>query len=99
MHSLIDEDQLPREMMKYWEGIYRKGENNTMSEWEGQKRGRYEVEWGHQMEMGVNMVVEYNNMRVYMKIPHHLMRDLKLTEGRMWRRSDGMFVVQYNRDK
>ena len=27
------------------------------------------------------------------------MRDLKKNEGRMWRRSDGMLVVQYNRDK
>ena len=44
--------------MKYWEGIYRKGENNMMSEWEGEKRGRYEQEWGHQMEMGGNMVIE-----------------------------------------
>ena len=49
-------------------------------------------------EMGGNMVIEYDNMRVYKKIPEHLMRDLKLSEGRMWR-SDGMFVVQYNRDK
>ena len=48
----IDEDQLPKEMIKYWEGIYKKGENNMMSEWEGEKRGRYEEEWGHQMEMG-----------------------------------------------
>ena len=40
-----------------------------------------------------------DNMRVYKKIPDHLMRDLKLSERRMWRRSDGMFVVQYNRDK
>ena len=30
----IDEDQLPKEMMRYWEGIYIKGENNIMSEWE-----------------------------------------------------------------
>ena len=90
----IDEDQLPRKMMKYWEGIYRKGENNMMSELEGEKRGRYEQEWGHQMEMGGNMVTEYDNMRVYKKIPDHVMRDLKLSEGRMWRRSDGMFVVQ-----
>ena len=49
--------------------------------------------------MGGNMVIEYDNMRVYKKIPDHLMRDLKKSEGRMWRRSDGMFVVQYNRDK
>ena len=51
------------------------------------------------MEMGGNMVIEYDNMMVYKKIPDHLMRDLKLSEGRMWRRSDEMFVVQYNRDK
>ena len=70
-----------------------------MREWEGKKRGRYEEEWGHQMEMGGNMVIEYDNMRVYKKIPDHLMRDLKLSERRMWKRSDGMFVVQYNRDK
>ena len=37
----IDEDQLPKEIMKYWEGIFRKGENN-ISEWEGEKRGRHE---------------------------------------------------------
>ena len=85
-------------MMKYWEGIYRKGENNMMSEREGEKRSRYEEEWGHLMEMGGNMIIEYDNTRVYKKIQDHLMRDLKLSEGRMWRRSDGMFVVQYNRD-
>ena len=51
------------------------------------------------MEMGRNMVIEYNNMRVYEKIPNHLMRDLQMSEGRMWSRSDGMFVVQYNGDK
>ena len=45
------------------------------------------------------MVIEYDNMRIYKKIPVHLMRALKMSEGRMWRRSDGMFVVQYNRDK
>ena len=37
----IDEDQLPKEMIKCWEGIYRKGETNMISEWEGEKRGRY----------------------------------------------------------
>ena len=45
------------------------------------------------------MVIEYDNMRIYKKIPDHLMRDLKLSEGKMRRSSDGMFVVQYNRDK
>ena len=70
-----------------------------MSEWEGEKRNRYEEEWGYQMEMGGNMVIVYDNMRVYKKIPDHQMGDLKLSERRMWRRSDGMFVVQYNRDK
>ena len=73
------------------------GDMSTFSrpEWEGEKRGRYEEEWGHQMEMGGNMVIEYNIviMRVYKKIPDHLMRDLKLSEGTMWRRSDGMFVA------
>ena len=95
----IDEDQLPKEIMKYWEGIYRKGESNMMSEWEGEKISRYEEELGHQMEMGGNMVTEYDNMMVYKKILDHLMKDLKMSERRMWRRSDGMFVVQYNRDK
>ena len=27
------------------------------------------------------------------------MINLKLNEGRMWKRSDGMYIVQYNRDK
>ena len=45
------------------------------------------------------MVIEYDNMRVYKKIPDHLMRYLKLSKGRMWRRGDRMFVVEYNRDK
>ena len=45
------------------------------------------------------MVIDYDNMRVYKKILDHLMRDLKLSERRMWRRSDGMCVVQHNRDK
>ena len=67
--------------------------------WDGERRSWYEGEYGHQMEMAGNMVREYNNMRVYKKIKNHLMRDLKLSKGRMWRRSDGMFVVQYNRDK
>ena len=37
-------------------------------------------------------VVEYD-MSVHKKIPDHLMRDLKLSERRMWR-SVGMFVVR-----
>ena len=41
----IDEDLRPKEMMKYWEGIYKKGENNMMSECEGEKISRYEEEW------------------------------------------------------
>ena len=51
------------------------------------------------MEMGGNMVIVFDNMRVYKKIPDHLIRYLKHSEGRMRRRSDGMFVVQYNREK
>ena len=70
-----------------------------MSEWKGGRRSRYEEEWGHQMEMDGNMIIEYDNMRVYEKVPDHLMRDLKLSERRTWRMSDGMFVVEYNRDK
>ena len=58
-------------MKKYGKGIYRKRENNMMSEWEREKRSRYEEEWGHQMEMSGNMVIEYNNMRVYKKILDH----------------------------
>ena len=50
------------------------------------------------MEMCRNIVIEYNNIRVYKKILDHIMKDLKLSEGRMWR-SDGMFVVRYNREK
>ena len=34
-----------------------------MSEWEGEKRSRYEEEFGHQIEMGGNMVIEYDKMR------------------------------------
>ena len=44
-------------MMKYWECIYRK-KGNDMNEWDGEKRNRYEGEWGHQMEMGRYLVIE-----------------------------------------
>ena len=50
---------------------------------EGEKRGRCEEEWGHEMKIGGNMVIEYDNMRVYKKILDHQMRDLKLSERRM----------------
>ena len=42
-----------------------------MSKWEVENRSsssRYEEEWGHQIEMGGNIVIEYDNMRVYKKI-------------------------------
>ena len=45
------------------------------------------------------MVIKYDNKQIYKKIPDHLMINLKLNEGRMWKKSDGLFIVQYNRDK
>ena len=38
-------------------------------------------------------VIEYNNMQTYKKIPTHLMMNLRWTEGRMWKRSDGMLQL------
>ena len=38
-------------------------------------------------------------MQIYKNISTHLMINLKLEEGKMWKRSDGMFVVQYNRER
>ena len=40
----------------------------------------------------MSMVIEYNNMQMYKKIPAHLMINLKLDEGKMWKRSDGRYV-------
>ena len=51
------------------------------------------------MDTHVSMVIEYNNMQIYKKIPAYLMINLKLDEGKMWKRSDVMFVVQYNRER
>ena len=51
------------------------------------------------MDTHGSMVIEYNNMQIYKKIPAHLMINLKLDEGKMWKSSDGMCVVQYNRER
>ena len=51
------------------------------------------------MNAHVSMVIEHNNMQIYKTIPAHLMTHLKLDEARMLERSDGMFVVQCNREK
>ena len=51
------------------------------------------------MDAHVSMVIEHNNMQIYKTIPAHLMTYLKLDEDRMLERSNGMFVVQYNRVK
>ena len=49
------------------------------------------------MDTHGTMVIEYNNMQIYKKIPAHLMINLKLDEGKIWKISDGMFVVEYNK--
>ena len=69
------------------------------NEWDGLRKDEYEEEWSYQIEFGGDMVIEYDNKQIYKKIPDHLMINLKLNEGRMWKRSDGMYIVQYNRDK
>ena len=42
------------------------------------------------MDSHGSMVTEYNNMQIYKRIPAHLMINLKLEEGKMWKRSDGI---------
>ena len=90
----IEESQLPGEMMKYWENIYRGKENKMRNEWDGLRKDEYKEEWSYQIEFGGDMVIEYDNKQIYKKIPDHLMINLKLNEGRMSKRSDGMYIVQ-----
>ena len=54
---------------------------------------------GYTCQSHGSIIIEYNNIQIYKKIPAHLMINLKLEEGKMWKRSDGMFVVQYNRER
>ena len=44
------------------------------------------------------MTIRYNNTDIYERVPEHLMRDLDVQQGRMWKRRDGRFVVQCNRE-
>ena len=71
-------------------------------EWDRDKSEEYtKCGWHHMMAQWIHMgsmVIEYNNMQIYKKIPVHLMINQKLDDYRMWKRSDGMFVVQYNRE-
>ena len=68
-------------------------------EWDRDKSEEYNRGWHHMMDTHGSMVIEYNNMQIYKKIPTHLMINLKLEEGKMWKRCDGMFVMQYNRER
>ena len=55
--------------------------------------------WQQMGEADGSRIIEYNNRQVYERIPDHLMINLKLEEGGMWRGRDGRFVVQYNRGR
>ena len=62
------------------------------------KSEEYKHEWHHVMDSHGSMVIEYNDMHIYKNIPAYLMINLKLDVGKLWKRNDGMFVVQYNRE-
>ena len=96
---VILETKTAEEMLKYWDKIYRKRENKMKREQDGDKSEEYKRGWHHMMDTHGSMVTEYNNMQIYKKIPAHLMINLKLEEGKIWKRSDGIFVVQYNRER
>ena len=68
-------------------------------EWDQNKGEEYRDEWQQIGEADGSMTIEHNNRQVYERIPDHLMVNLKLEEGRMWRGRDGKFVVQYNRGR
>ena len=69
-------------------------------EWDRDKSEEYKRGWHHyMMDTHGSMGIEYNNMQIYKNIPAHLMINLKLEEGKMWKRSDGVYVVQYNRER
>ena len=99
---VIEETKTVEEMLKYWDKIYRKRENKMKCEWDGDESEEYKRRWHHMMDTHGSMVIEYNNMQIYKNIPAHLMINIKLEEmwmWKMWKRSDGMFVVQYNRGR
>ena len=62
-------------------------------EWDRDKSEEYRCGWQHMIETYETMVIEYYNMQIYKNIPVHLMINLKPSEGRMCKGSDGMFVV------
>ena len=66
-------------------------------EWDRDKSEEYKRGWHHMMDTHGTMVIEYNNMQIYKKIPAHLMINLKLDEGKIRKISDGMFVGEYNK--
>ena len=96
---MIEETRTAEEMLKYYDDIYRKTENKMKCECDRDKSEEYRRGGHHQMDTHGTIVIEYNNMQIYKKILAHLMINLKLDEGRMWKRSDGMFVIQYYREK
>ena len=51
--------------------------------WDGDKSEEYKHGWHHMMDTHESMVMEYNSMQIYKKIPTHLMINLKLEEGKM----------------
>ena len=55
-------------------------------EWVGDKSEEYKRGWYHMMDTHGSMVIEYNNMQIYKKIPAHLMINMKLEDGKMWKR-------------
>ena len=44
------------------------------------------------------VTIRYNNTEIYERLLEHLMGDLDVQQGRMWKRRDGRFVVKYNRE-
>ena len=65
-----------------------------MTEWGDGRRDEYRNMW---CQVSGSMSIEYGNVEIYRKIPEHLMRNLDIDQGRMWRR-DGKYVVEYRRE-
>ena len=94
----VEKPRVHGEMMNYRSSIYKKENNEMMREWGDGDREKYCNLWHQMSEVGGTMTIRYNNTEIHERVPEHLMRDLDVRQGRMWKRRDGRFVVQYNRE-
>ena len=83
---VTEETKTAEDMLKYWNNIHRKRENKMKCEWGRDKSEAYKRGWHHMMDTHRSIVIEYNNMQIYKKLPAHLMINLKLDESKMWKR-------------